>query len=38
MAQVSMAIAFAFAVAIAATLLLLRRMKAFEAIKLGGVS
>jgi putative ABC transport system permease protein len=37
-AQVSMAIGLAFAVAIAATLLLLRRMKAFEAIKLGGVS
>jgi putative ABC transport system permease protein len=36
-AQVSLAIAFAFAIAIAATLLLLRRMKAFEAIKLGGV-
>ncbi len=37
-AQVSTAIGIAFAVAIAATLLLLRRMKAFEAIKLGGVS
>lgn len=37
-AQVSMAIGIAFAIAIAVTLLLLRRMKAFEAIKLGGVS
>jgi putative ABC transport system permease protein len=35
---VSMAIAAAFAVAIIATLLFLRRMRAFEAIKLGGVA
>jgi putative ABC transport system permease protein len=37
-AQVSTAIGLSFVVAIAAMLLLLRRMKAFEAVKLGGVS
>jgi putative ABC transport system permease protein len=38
LALVCAAIAVAFAIAIAATLLLLRRMRAFEAIKLGGVT
>jgi putative ABC transport system permease protein len=38
LALVSLAIAAAFAVAIAATLLLLRRMRAFEAIKLGATT
>lgn len=38
LAQVTLAIGLAFVVAIFAMLLLLRRMKAFEAIKLGGVS
>lgn len=38
LAQVTVAIAMAFVVAIIAMMFLLRRMKAFEAIKLGGVS
>jgi hypothetical protein len=38
LALVSVAIAAAFAVAIAVTLLFLRRMRAFEAIKLGGAN